>query len=256
MRHALLAILCSLIGLTAFQFSIPAFAQEKKIILTDFAMSPLKMNAGKLPKGWVLKVWRGRPDIRLIQDEDKGVKVLRMRSDKASFSIHRAVKLDLKEFPHLSWKWKVTKLPEGADARNSKYDDQAAGIYVVFHKFPGFLNSQLIGYVWETSAPAGAILKSRKNSKVHYIVVRSGVGDLDKWITEKRNVLDDYRRVFGSEPPQIGGIALMIDTDDTLSNAESYFARVEFKGRASKALIAPEYAHLAQAGASPAWVYE
>ncbi len=43
--------------------------------------------------------------------------------------------------------------------------------------------------------------------------------------------MDDYRRVFGSDPPEVGGVALMIDADDTRSDAESYFAQIEFKGR-------------------------
>ena len=166
------------------------------------------------------------------------------------------MKLDLNKFPVLSWKWKVTKLPAGADARNVESDDQAAGIYVVFPRFPSFINSQLIGYVWETSAPVGSILKSRKNPLVHYIVVRSGMDDLDKWITEKRNVMDDYRRVFGSEAPKVGGIALMIDTDDTLSDAESYFARVEFNGRPSKVSTDDGYDRLARVIDSTNRAYE
>lgn len=257
MRHGRLVFLCAcMLGFASLPFSSPAFAQKKKIVMTDFSASPDGKGSDKLPKGWMLTVWRGKPDFRLMPDEGRGAAALRMRSDKASFSIHREVGLDLRKFPNLSWRWKVTKLPEGADARNGASDDQAAGVYVLFHKFPGFLNSRLIGYVWETSAPAGAVLKSRKNPKVHYIVVRSGADDLDRWITEKRNVLDDYRRVFGSEPPRVGGLALMIDTDDTLSSAESYFAKVEFKGRASGAAAPRPYGRLAKAADFPAWAYE
>ena len=150
----------------------------------------------------------------------------------------------------------MTKLPEGADARNVESDDQAAGVYVVFPRFPSFINSQFIGYIWETSVPEGTILRSRKNPMVHYIVVRSGVDDLGKWITERRNVLEDYRRVFGTEAPKVGGIALMIDTDDTLSDAESYFAKVEFEGQVSRVSVAEQYDRFAKATDSTAWIYE
>ena len=240
----------------AAQLPTPALAQNENIVVTDFAVSPAQKDIKQLPKGWALKVWHGRADVRLIKDENRDVKVLRMRSEKASVSIYREVKLDLNKFPVLSWKWKVTKLPAGADARNVESDDQAAGIYVVFPRFPSFINSLLIGYVWETSAPVGSILKSRKNPMVHYIVVRSGMDDLDKWITEKRNVMDDYRRVFGSEAPKVGGIALMIDTDDTLSDAESYFARVEFNGRPSKVSTDDGYDRLARVIDSTNRAYE
>lgn len=233
-----------------------ASAQAEKIVVTDFALNSAQKNSKQLPNGWALKVWHGRADVQLIQDENRHTKVLRMRSEKASVSIYREVKIDPKKFPVLSWKWKVTKLPKGADARNVESDDQAAGIYVVFPRFPSFINSQLIGYVWETSVPEGTILRSRKNPMVHYIVVRSGVDNLEKWMTEKRNVMDDYRKVFGSEAPKVGGIALMIDTDDTLTNAESYFASVEFKGDAPRVSVAEDYVHFAKAPDSIAWTYE
>ena len=90
------------------------------------------------------------------------------------------------------------------------------------------INSQLLAYVWETSVPEGTVLRNRKNPMVHYIVVRSGKGKLDQWITEERNVLEDYRMVFGEEPPEVGGISLQIDTDDTHSQAESFFDQIEF----------------------------
>lgn len=256
MKYIPPAIFAVLAIFVATNLPAPAFAQKERVVVTDFDLSPAHKNSTQLPKGWALKVWHGRADIRLIQDENRHARVLRLRSDKASVSIYREMKLDLKKFPVLSWKWKVTKLPEGADARNVESDDQAAGVYVVFPRFPSFINSQFIGYVWETSVPEGTILRSRKNPMVHYIIVRSGVDDLDKWITEKRNVMDDYRRVFSTAAPKVGGIALMIDTDDTHSDAESYFASVEFKGDVSRVSAAEQDDRFAKATDSTAWVYE
>jgi len=212
-------------------------AEEKKLVVSDFTNGHAKLGSNGIPKGWSLKVWQGRPDVKLVGEN--GHKVLRLRSHKAAVSIYREVKFDLRNFPVLSWRWKVTKLPTNADARDNNRDDQAAGVYILFPRFPTFINSQLIGYVWETSVPEGTILQSKKNPMVHYIVVRSGVDELDKWITEKRNVMDDYRRVYGEAPPKVGGISIMIDADDTRSEAESYFARIEFNKHASANLLPP-----------------
>lgn len=225
MTYARLAVASVIALLAGLLFGTLCEAQS--VVVTDFDHDPPTSGASEIPKGWTLKVWQGHPDVRLVGGEN-GKQVLRMRSDKAAVSIYREIKLDLKSFPILNWRWKVTKLPRNADARDNKRDDQAAGVYVIFPRFPTFINSQLIGYVWDTTVPAGTILKSRKNPMVHYIVVRSGVDNLDKWLTEKRNVLEDYHKVFGKEPPKVGGVSLMIDTDDTRSEAESYFARIEF----------------------------
>jgi hypothetical protein len=64
---------------------------------------------------------------------------------------------------------------------------------------------------------------------VTYVVVRSGPADLDKWLTERRNVWDDYRRIYGEDPAEdVGAISIGIDSDDVNGKAESYFGRIAF----------------------------
>lgn len=43
-----------------------------------------------------------------------------------------------------------------------------------------------------------------------------------RWVTEKRNLLEDYERAFGRTPPEIIGIGLMTDTDNTGEDATAY----------------------------------
>lgn len=195
--------------------------------VSNFSKPTTVAQPNGLPEDWKLRVWRGEPDVQVVNNNGKNI--LRLRSKKASVSVYRNIKLDLKNFPNLSWQWKVTQLPKDADARVRNRDDQAAGIYVAFPRFPSMINSRFIAYIWETSVPEGAVLKNQKNPMVHYIVVRSGKRRLNEWITEERNVLRDYRRVFEQDPPMVGGVALLIDSDDTRSQAESFFAQIEFK---------------------------
>jgi len=65
---------------------------------------------------------------------------------------------------------------------------------------------------------------------VHYIVVRSGSADLGKWITEKRNVLEDYKKIYGESPSEAAGvITLSINSQNTGSRAESLFGKILFR---------------------------
>ena len=41
---------------------------------------------------------------------------------------------------------------------------------------------------------------------------------------------DDYRRLYGEEPPAPGAVALAIDSNDTHSVAESYIGPIRFVG--------------------------
>jgi hypothetical protein len=113
--------------------------------------------------------------------------------------------------------------------RNKKTDDQAAQVYVLFPKFPAAVNTRLVGYIWENLTPKDLHVTSRKSSNTRYVVLQNGTDPLGQWVLEKRNVFQDYRKLFGEEPPQVGGVTLMIDSDDTKSTAESYFGVLHFE---------------------------
>ena len=172
-----------------------------------------------IPKGWELKEWKGKGEI-IIENED-GISFIHLKSSKNSFALHKELNFNIKEYPVITWRWKVSRLPDGADVRNSKTDDQAAQIYIVFPKFPAMINSRVAGYIWETSATAGSVITSKKRSYTKYIVLQSGKERLGEWLEEKRNVYADYKMLFNEEPPLVGKVSVMIDTDNTKSSGES-----------------------------------
>jgi len=180
----------------------------------------------ELPEDWSVRVWRGSPEIEIVQ-EHKGT-VLKLRSHQSNVALYKEVQVDLDQYPNLSWEWKVTELPEGGDARYGERDDQAAGVYVVFPRFPGFFNTRIIGYVWKSGAPQGTILKSHNDSRIHYVVMRSGKKETGEWIQEMRNVGQDYEQIFGEKAQTVGGVFLLIDSDHTQSSSESFFGEIKF----------------------------
>jgi hypothetical protein len=91
------------------------------------------------------------------------------------------------------------------------------------------LRSRIIGYVWDTTAPPGEFVKSQKTGTVTYVIVRSGSADLGRWIPERRNVVDDFQRIYGEAPDNPNAIAVAIDSDDTRSQAESYMGPIAFR---------------------------
>ena len=50
-------------------------------------------------------------------------------------------------------------------------------------------------------------------------------------LTKSRDFLEDYRRVFGGDPPPIAAVALLVDTDDTGGKATAWFADLELRTR-------------------------
>jgi hypothetical protein len=140
-----------------------------------------------------------------------------------SFGLYKEFKFDVREYPILRWRWKATALPREGDVRRKETDDQAAQLYVPFPRFPAIFNTRLVGYIWENETPKGLKVTSQKSSNTRYIVLESGIEKLAQWVDEERNIYEDYKTLFGEEPPLAGGITLMIDSDDTHSHAESFF---------------------------------
>jgi len=115
--------------------------------------------------------------------------------------------------------------------RNRATSDTTGHIFAVWPRFPAFVRSRLIGYVWDPMLPIGTVIPSRKTGAVTFIVARRGEAGLGQWLDERRNVADDYRTVFGEAPPPLPVLALSIDTNDTRSSAEAMFGRLELQSR-------------------------
>ena len=60
------------------------------------------------------------------------------------------------------------------------------------------------------------------------IVVESGPERLNQWVSEERNVYEDYKKAFGEEPSLISGVAIMTDTDNTGESATAYYGDIMF----------------------------
>jgi len=198
------------------------------VVVEDWSTIPIGSRG--IPQGWRGQDW-GNPVYDMAVVENGGHRVLHLKSKDESSTISRDIKqrVDLSETPILEWRWKVVTLPAGGDSRRSETDDQAAQIYVIWPRFPEALRSRIIGYVWDTTTPVGTIVKSQKTGTVTYVVVQSGTARLGQWVTEQRNVVDDFRKIYGEAPDNPGAISVAIDSNDTHSTAESLIGEILVK---------------------------
>jgi DUF3047 family protein len=202
-------------------------AEPASIVVEDWSKS--SSSGSGIPEGWSGQRWgNARYDFAVITDGPH--RVLRLRSRGDNSTISKAVAIDVKEHPILTWRWRVVTLPAGGDCRRKAADDEAAQIYVAFPRSLTALRSRIIGYVWDTTAPADTIIRSKSSSLVTYVVVRSGAAELGRWLTETRNVWDDYLRIYGEAPAEgVGAVSVAIDSNDTRSSAESYIGAIVFR---------------------------
>jgi len=217
-RRAVLAIACAVVA--------TAWAADR-VVVEDWRSYPLGTRG--IPGDWKEQKW-GKPayDFEIVSDERQPVLQLRSKSDSATISRDLRASVDLNETPILEWRWKVITLPTGGNACQQSTDDEAAQVYVAWLRSPEAVRSRIIGYVWDSTAPAGTICKSQKTSTVTYVVLRSGADGLGKWITERRNVVEDFRNIYGEGPDSPTALSLGIDSDDTRSSADSFIGPIVF----------------------------
>lgn len=137
--------------------------------------------------------------------------------------------VNIYETPILTWKWRVTEVPKGANEDDNSRNDTAASIYVVFDlghvlfkKVP-----KSIRYTWSSTLEKGTHV-SKLFGNQHIVVVESGTSDTGKWITFQRNIVEDYKKFFGDDPPKKPlAILILSDGDSTGEEAIADYDDIE-----------------------------
>lgn len=179
-----------------------------------------------LPAGW----HPSRKDVSMYSiNEENGKDYLRVQTKRGCTSIAKQLNYFSDQYPFMSWKWRVHKLPDGGNETKKNKNDSGAAIYVIF-KGPLKLNN-IIKYVWSSTLPEGTITNSPYNSRARIIVLRSGPEKSGKWISQTVNVHNDYKRLFGNNPPEVVGIGILSDADNTESQAMADYDEISISAK-------------------------
>jgi hypothetical protein len=115
------------------------------------------------------------------------------------------------------WRWKIDHVPEGGSDSEIKKFDHAARLFVAFKTLIGPPKS--INYVWANEQPVGDTFEHPNSGRSRFIVLQSGNAKAGQWITEERDVVADWKRLFGDDsPPAIVGLGFMTDSDGTATS--------------------------------------
>lgn len=224
-RGSLAAVLAVVFLLQSVGFLGKVEAQNQSelpepILLDDFE----SYEVGSFPDRWVhvseSKEIRTYEEVRepgetVVVKEEDGNKFLRLitRNEALRFSLRNGEEFrwNVEEHPRIQWRWRAKRLPEGASERGK--NDVGGAIYVTFGT-DWLGRPKSIKYTYSSSLPVGSVVSF---GVLHVIVVSSGAQPYTgEWKTVQRNVIDDYRQVFGGEPPKRPlSITFWSDSDTT-----------------------------------------
>lgn len=189
-----------------------AFSADGWMVVDDFESG--------LSADWERKDFQGQTVYQVVQTD--GGACLKAESHGSASGLIRKISYSLDDYPILSWRWKVDNILDRGDERSKEGDDYGARVYVVFpHWIPYMTRS--INYIWANKLPQGEAVPNTYYEKAMMVAVESGNDQVGRWRQARRNVLEDYRRLFGDEPPKVGAIAIMTDTDNTGESATACY---------------------------------
>ena len=215
-----------------------ADATESELHLGRFSSGDLS--------GWkeqTIGLLKPKTTYNLIKDNDKTVLVA--HSIKSASGRIYTLNLDPKEYSTLTWSWKIDHTIRKGDEKIKAGDDFAARICVFFPR--GFFsNKRAICYVWANKLPKGEHVASPFTPNIITVAVDSGDELAGQRTFHQRNIHDDYRKFFGEEPPRIGAVALMTDSDNTGESAFGYYGDISLV-RSPKAIDTKQKDHTKEA---------
>ncbi len=181
-----------------------------------------------LGSGWKMKSFKGNTAYTPVVEDGRPA-LMAVARGTASGLFHK-IRYDPRKTPWLKWSWKVDHVLKKGNALTRAGDDYPARVYVVFPSFL-FWKTRAINYVWANRLKKDAVVANKYTGNAMMVAVESGAVNTGRWIEEKRNIYQDYRRLFHAEPPEVGAIAIMTDTDTTGEKALAWYGAISISDR-------------------------
>ncbi|MGJ7511914.1 DUF3047 domain-containing protein [Variovorax sp. GT1P44] len=224
-------------------------------VLTPFSTAP----GPQAPAPWRFSTLPNKAPTKFEITQLDGQKVLKVDADKSYGNLVHPTRIQLDDEATLSWRWKVEEFVEGADLRTKGGDDGAAKV-CVFFDFPAdrlsvgeraklalaksstgeAVPTQTLCYVWDVKESKGSEFDNAFTKRIRMDVLESGATDKSGgWLTERRKLVTDYKRAFGAEAgdtlPDVVGVAIQADADNTKAHGISYFSDIDLRGATAAA---------------------
>jgi len=124
------------------------------------------------------------------------------------------------------WRWRVDEGVAPTDLTRRGADDRAIGIYFVFSERPDAAAGPMqtlaspavtaLVYVFGGDKPRGTVIASpHMGARGKFIALRPADTPHGVWYDERVDLASDYARAFGRDMPNLIGVAISSDSDDT-----------------------------------------
>ena len=166
---------------------------------------------------------------------------LHMASDNSASALVLRQSFNVYQFPKLAWRWKISNVYRKGDSSTKAGDDYPARLYVMFAYDPEHASlakrikyqmaktlygqyppDSSISYIWDNRESQATVITNAYTSEAKMIPVSAGPAKVNIWQEYTVDIVRDYRRAFGQDPPPTATLAVMNDSDNTGEAAKSW----------------------------------
>ena len=162
-----------------------------------------------------------------VESNEKG-NFLKAVADNAASGLGKEIKINLNKTPFINITWKIEKDLKGIKENTKKGHDYAARVFAIKKTGATPLSNRAINYVFSSNSEVGENRPSPYTKKSIDYVLASTMDGLNKWVTVKANVKDDFKRFHNLDVNELDGLAIMADTDNSKMKSISYFQNIYF----------------------------
>jgi hypothetical protein len=234
---------------SAALLSLAAVVSAQTPGLLEVGLFSRAASSDGLPPGWKPLTFKNVPkptQYGLVKEGETFV--VKAVSEAAASGLIREIRIDPTEYPIVQWRWKVANVLQKGDVTKKSGDDYPARLYITFEYDPDRADLlekakfqaakaifgpdvpfRALTYIWESKTAKGSIIPNPYTDWTMMVVVESGTAGLNQWITEERNLAEDFKKAFNEPLLMISGVAIMTDTDNTKEQATAYYGDITFR---------------------------
>ena len=153
---------------------------------------------------------------------------LKAVAENAASGLGKEIKINLNKTPFINITWKVENDLKGIKENTKKGHDYAARVFAIKKTGATPLSNRAINYVFSSNSAVGENRPSPYTKKSIDYVLSSTEDSLNKWVTVKANVKEDFKKFHKLDVNELDGLAIMADTDNSKMKSVAYFQNIYF----------------------------
>jgi hypothetical protein len=226
--------------------SFPSRAPKEPGVLGPFSQEDAD---GSFPDGWDNYIIRRNLKRTQYQKVTlDGRTVLHAKAEAASSALRCNVTVDPSATPWFSWTWRVDALHLNATVADDEAEDTSVRVILTFEgdlqslplrdrmffeQVELFTGNRLpyatLAYAWDGQVPVGQTIPYVRSKRLQNHIVESGNARVGQWLSYERDVVEDFKQVFGVMPPGIiSSVGVLTDSDDLKNTVEGWYGDMAF----------------------------